>query len=65
MQYYIYQHADGTNDVAPYRPYSFIFYSQDPSIDADRDWQIMKARVLASNRGASPVEIQENVHKFA
>ena len=63
MQYYTYQHTDGTDDVGPYHcynNYNYVAIYQNVMNDSD----IMKARVLASNRGATPVEIQENVFKL-
>jgi len=60
MQYYIYEHADGTLDVGPYKPFQ--------PVDVGSQWRdesIMLLRTTAANRGASPVEIQRNVEKLS
>lgn len=63
MQYYTYQLEDGTDDVGPYHCYNnYNYVAQYRNLQTD--YQIMLARVKASNRGASPVEIQANVQLF-
>ena len=59
MQYFTYQHADGTDDVAPY--YGNIYTAVMLSFEENADWLIMLGRVKASNRGASPVDVQITV----
>ena len=62
MQYFTYQHADGTDDVAPY--IGNIYTAVMLSFEENADWLVMLARVKASNRGASPAEVQRNVESF-
>ena len=57
MQYYTYQHSDGSDDVAPYKGNTWTSVAD--AFTDNNDYQIMKARTLASRRGATPSEIQE------
>ena len=61
MQYYIYQHNDGTNDTSVYNQFRG---SNVICLAENQDWLIMKARSYAKSRGASPLEIQQMVESF-
>ena len=61
MQYSTYQHADGTDDVAPYKGYQDINYVAEYR-NTENDYLIMLARMKAAARGARPIDIQKAVH---
>ena len=57
MQYYTYELSDGTNDVGPYHCYNNYNYVAIQR-NIDTDYQITLARMKASARGATPVDVQ-------
>ena len=59
MQYFKYQHIDDTDDYQPCISIGVDCVAQYNS--SCNDYNIMVARVKASNRGATPNEIQSNV----
>jgi len=61
MQYFTYQHVDGSHDVAPYN----VRLYNNQLRDHWKDSSIMIARTQASVRGATPLEVQHTVESLA
>jgi len=63
MNYFTYQHADGTDDVAP--DIGNVYTTVVQSFSENNDYLISVARVKARMRGATPLEVERNVNKLA